>query len=410
MRHETWRLRALNLVLASTLKSTKHPDRVFNRMLGRCAEQIDGFHLGPIDDLALHGQLRLLRSYAAMDLSGVGWLAARDSMTYRLQNRMHVRRLHAQNPDIAHVKIERPIFVVGLPRTATTLTHNILAAAEDSRGPLMSEMLFPDLIAPDPREEERLQRERRRIVQRRLDQTLTLSPTWNSIHPMDAGAPEEDMFMKDHTWLFFTHGDLPGYEQYLMEDYDPVADFRMLKEHLQVLSYGRPERRWVLKHPGNLRYLRALREVFPDSTIVWTHREPPTVMASMCSMAESLHYLYLKPRSVDPHAIGQRWLRILSETVKVARDEQVGLPGKPVVNVGYHQLMTQPEQRVAWMFDQLGMRWTEQDARRVREAMRAPRDRSPHRYSMARYGLEHGMVEDAFGDYIRTVAGINLRQ
>src|SRR5690625_4884718 len=67
----------------------------------------------------------------------------------RLANRFRVHRLIAERPEITDEPIEQPVIVTGLPRTATTLAHKILAQPEGHRAPLMWELQATDRADAD---------------------------------------------------------------------------------------------------------------------------------------------------------------------------------------------------------------------------------------------------------------------
>ncbi|MBM3596444.1 MAG: sulfotransferase, partial [Alphaproteobacteria bacterium] len=53
-------------------------------------------------------------------------MTARDSVHY-LTRRLLVTDHLKQNPDLTSTPVERPVFVMGIPRTGTTLLSNLLA-------------------------------------------------------------------------------------------------------------------------------------------------------------------------------------------------------------------------------------------------------------------------------------------
>ena len=55
------------------------------------------------------------------------------------------RKLHHE---IARQKIVKPVFIIGFPRTGTTILHDILAQDPANRAPLTWEVMFP---SPPPR-------------------------------------------------------------------------------------------------------------------------------------------------------------------------------------------------------------------------------------------------------------------
>lgn len=406
MRRRSVQLAVFNVLSAPALRGTADPHRAFDKLYADLRAE-HGFAL--TDRAVTDGLRRLLVAYATEPgLSGVGWQVAQQFVIHHLDNRMRVQKIHAKHPELADIPVEKPIFVVGLPRTGTTLAHNVIAEAENARGPQLHEMFKVSLAADlTPQQVRR----RQKAVERQLGNFLSLSPDWNLIHPMKATNVEETTFLTDHSPMTLGTAPLPSYWEYLTTAYNPVADFKLLKASLQVLSAGGKPPRWVLKHPGNLFYLKAILEVFPDASIVWTHREPDTVFGSMCSMAESLHHLHLKRAAVDPLDIGARWLEILTHGIETARQQKTDLLTNPILRVrpeqfldlSYTALMVQPYVHVGRLFERLELPWGDRERALLGRALERPRDRRHHEYPLARYGFDTDQIYAAFGDYPKLV-------
>ncbi|WSQ12138.1 sulfotransferase [Streptomyces sp. NBC_01231] len=374
-----------NQLLRPALASRRAPDRVFDRIAGK-AGQGDGDEWFT-DDFRL-----LLREWAADEgLSPIGWQSARSHVRRHLTNRARIRRLHAERPAIAREPVEKPVFVVGLPRTATTLTHGVLSLSDEHRCPRLWELLAPGL-APSPRERQKAITSARRM----LDGTYLLTPRFREIHPMTAEGPEECTFLLPHALVPLSQAQLPEYHARQFER-DFVPDYRHLKECLQVLQYGRPRRRWILKSPMHTGNLDALLTVFPDATLVWTHRDPVTAVASFCSLVEC--GMALSRRRVDPHALGATWLDLLSRSVRRGLAARADAPAGTVVDVPYSWLGSDPAAGAPKLYEAVGARWTDADAARLPEVATHLRGSRPHRYDLGRYGLTRAEVESAFADY-----------
>ncbi|GGW25550.1 hypothetical protein GCM10010381_06600 [Streptomyces xantholiticus] len=65
---------------------------------------------------------------------------------------------------------------------------------------------------------------------------------------LNAEGPEECNYALPHTLMPAIPAALPEYEAWYHER-DFVDDYRYLKQVYQVLQYGRPRCRWVLKSP-----------------------------------------------------------------------------------------------------------------------------------------------------------------
>ncbi|MDX3456079.1 sulfotransferase [Streptomyces sp. ME02-8801-2C] len=374
-----------NLLLRPALGSRREPERVFERIVGKAG--------GAEGDEAFVESFRpLLVEWAGdEELSPIGWQSAQAHVRRHLTNRARIRRLIAEQPAIVQEPIEKPVFVVGLPRTATTLTHGVLSLSDEHRCPRLWELLAPGL-EPSPQQRQKAITSARRM----LDGTYRLSPRFREIHPMTAEGPEECTFLLPHALVPLSQARLPEYHARQFER-DFVPDYRHLKECFQVLQYGRSRRRWILKSPMHTGNLDALLTVFPDATLVWTHRDPATAVASFCSLVEC--GMVLSRRTVDLPALGATWLDLLSRSVRRGLAARAGFPREALVDVPYSWLGSDPAAGAPKLYDAVGAHWTEADAARLPTVSTHLRGSRPHRYDLARYGLTRDDVEAAFADY-----------
>ncbi|MEU9313054.1 sulfotransferase [Streptomyces sp. NPDC048256] len=374
-----------NLLLRPGHGSRRTPDRVFGRLLAG-AGQADGDQRF-VDDLRL-----LLRHWSRDEnLTPVGWWSAQGHVRRHLANRARVRRLVAEHPGIAREPIERPVFVVGLPRTATTLTHGVLSLSEQHRCPLLWELLTPDLDGPAERRGKAVTAAR--LMVGGID---LFAPRYRDIHPLMAEGPEECTFALPHTVMPLSQARIPAYRAAL-DERDYVPDYAYLKQIYQVLQYGRPRRRWVLKSPLHTGNLDALLTVFPDATLVWTHRDPAAVVASFCSLIE--HGMAITAHPVDLPALGATWLELLSRSVRRGLAARSAVAREALVDVPYSWLGSDPAAGAPKLYAAVGARWTDADAARLPAVVSRPRGARPHRYDLSRYGLTRADVDSAFAGY-----------
>jgi hypothetical protein len=384
-------LRLLNVLLAPGLRTRQDPDAVFDRLLeevqrGRVA-------LGA-DDLAAVDGLRLLLSDLAAypELSAMGWSSTQDQIRDRLRNRVVVRDAQASRPEVRDEPVIAPVFVVGLPRTGTTLTYNLIARHPGHRGPKLWEMTNLGLPRPAAERERLIAQARKRFAT-----VAKLSPAWAHLHPLVADGEEEDFMLRAHTEMYATWGPMPRYLDYLAQA-DLTDDYRFLRDALQVMAAGEAPERWVLKHPMSLWRMPEILRAFPDARFVWTHRAPGAAVASGCSMAEATHVLYTKPGRIDLDRIGREWLGISAGGVERALSLREGLPDDAVIDVVYEDLLADPATVMRGVFDRLGLAWGEADDANLAAAVDRTGHR-PHDYTLARYGLTEPQVAEAFTSY-----------
>ncbi|GAB3226188.1 sulfotransferase [Glycomyces halotolerans] len=387
-----------SMLQPSSKRQRSDPDAVFEKTVRQAEADSGGTAAG--DEAFLEDYRRLVREIASVPtISGLGWVGTLGDVRGRMTNRFRVKRLLAEHPEIADEPIEKPIIVTGLPRTATTLAHKILARPEGNRAPLMWELQATDRADVD----ESVRKRRRKVAARSAAFGHFFSPVLPQIHPMDPEGPEECVFALPHgrNWLVCLR--MPGYREWLAS-HDFRPDFEYYRQVLQVLQFGAPRRRWVLKSPYHMEHIEALLQVFPDAKIMWTHRDPNTVMGSWCSLMET--GVALCNRRYDPADIGADWLDMLSNMVAVGRDTRARLPRGRIVDVSYHQLTANPYEELPGIFEQLDMEWTGDDEENLHRVLARPGMKRGHEYSLSHYGLDADMVDNAFGDYVRMVHGM----
>ena len=392
-------LKAVNVMLAPTIANRRNKvDKIIDRAVQQAEAKTQGTASG--DERFIEEMRFLLGCFAEADgLTPVGWTGTVNDIASRLENRLRIRKLHARHPEIADEPIERPIVVVGMPRTGTTVTHHVLASPAEHRAPLMWELLSTDLgdIPEATREEYR--RRARQVA----EGSVKASPIMRRIHRLDADQPEECVFVLPHGLIYVVRAHLPRYEQWMLDrDYTP--DYQYLKQALQVLQHGRERRRWVLKSPAHLWSLETLLKTFPDAQVVWTHRDPATVLGSMCSLSEATMSVHL--RRPDPHRIGRTWLGMLATGVNRAEEARRNLPEGTLIDVPYRHLTEAPGERLPELFERLGAPWGEAERRSLERLLSRPGGGSGHVYELSRYGVTETEIERAFGDYGRFVAGL----
>ncbi|SDE11886.1 sulfotransferase family protein [Glycomyces harbinensis] len=387
-----------NAVLRPAARSRRDPDRAWARAVN-AAQREAGVEADKSDQDWIEEFRFLLNCVAEVpSLTPIGWISSLNDAQQRLVTRLRVRRLHHTHPEIGAEPIERPIFVVGLPRTATTLAHRILAMAPGHRGPLRWEMACPDLpVDPDT--------ERQRVkLAEKANVVTKWAPDFDIVHPVEATKAEESiLLLPQGMYHVLYHSPMPRYQRWLAER-DAAPDYQYLKEVLQVLQHGRDRRRWVLKNPLDLAQMATIKRVFPDATFVWTHRDPITVMGSLCSLIDLSYSLFLK--HIDRAAIGRLALEVMTETVESGRSWRQN-HRESIIDVPYHRLNADPDRYVPELYQKLGATWSAADAAHLADALARPVTDRRHEYTIRQFDLTEDQIEAAFGDYLKWVVTLN---
>jgi hypothetical protein len=159
---------------------------------------------------------RLLAACSApeADLSLIGQLATRWDVVRFLSNLLRFHAEETKQPEISAQKIERPIFITGLPRSGTTFLHRLMMTDPDNRAPLVWETIFP---WPNPTGPDR----RVARVARQLNMFEWLAPEFRALHPLDATSPQECSEITAHVFRslrFDTNYHVPTYRHWLDAD------------------------------------------------------------------------------------------------------------------------------------------------------------------------------------------------
>ena len=114
------------------------------RLLAAARRQVRLEDFGP--ETFRPGLRRLLESLEQdAALNQVGRLFARRQTRELLVHRLRLADHRARHPELAEEKIERPLFILGLPRTGTSLLHSLLAQDPGHRVPLSWEVDDPQI-------------------------------------------------------------------------------------------------------------------------------------------------------------------------------------------------------------------------------------------------------------------------
>ena len=83
------------------------------------------------------------------ELSTLGRILTRADLVMSLENRLRLQDWRRRHPEIANEAVDRPIVIIGMARTGTTILHNLLARDRRNRVPLTWEV---DPAFPPPEE------------------------------------------------------------------------------------------------------------------------------------------------------------------------------------------------------------------------------------------------------------------
>ena len=224
---------------------------------------------------------------ARRGLTHVGRWIVRARLANVIANRFRVREWMREHPATLNVAVDTPLFIVGQPRTGTTLLYALLAQDPQARAPRLWEVNAP---VPPPLPDGGLDDPRRLRCVRDLARLRKYVPGLAIAHEVQADEPDECYPMLETSMLsptFFLYLDIPSYWARLKSASaaEVRAAYALFRQQIQILLARSEGRRWVSKSPAHLCFLDGLIGAFPHACVVMTHREPLESIPSLCSLA-----------------------------------------------------------------------------------------------------------------------------
>ena len=165
------------------------------------------------------------------------------------------------------------------------------------------------------------------------------------------------------------------------------------------MQWARPgPDRWILKTPSHLHHLPALLAVFPDATLVQTHRDPVTSIVSSANMVTYLHRGYYP--HPHPSAVAHSVAGFVEDGLRTADRDRLAT-GARVVDVHYHQLLADPIGAVAAVYAAAGCALTDEARHRMTTWLADHRQHrhGVHRYAARDFDLDVPALRDRFRFY-----------
>lgn len=328
------------------------------------------------------------------------WGTIHEELIDHLANRLLIRRYQRLHPACLQEPIDRPIFILGMPRSGTTMLHRLMSLDPASRFLPYWEALFP---APFPDERPgdvsgRIEATRRRI-QRTRDPFLDIV----AIHSVTPEDPEECFYLLMNSFQSRAFGLLASVGRYLrwIDQQDLAESYLYHRQQLQISQCRLRRRQWVLKAPLHLVGIEPLLRAYPDARFIQLHRDPGKTVPSTASLVRAFWRRFR--RRVDSHALGRGLMEDWSARMEHFLAVRDRADGSLFVDVLYERLRRDPVAVVGEVYARLGLEVSPAFEADMRDWLaRNPQGKhGTHRYSLADFGLTRAAVDARFGEYGR---------
>jgi hypothetical protein len=310
-----------------------------------------------------------------------------------LANRLRAADYARRHPDILERAVDRPVFILGAPRTGTTLTSHLLAADPIWR-PLLR---WEAMNSVPPATQQTLRTDPRCLAQKEAENKALLSAS--HIHHEEADTPTECVIVhaQDFKSLMFDVAcDDPVYARWILGcDLEPTYRYhKLLLQVLQRFTRGR----WVLKAPSHALFVHDLLKVYPDARLVWTHRDPYRAIGSLCSLISAYRRMFAE---VDEGRLGEQYLEHFK--LHLARPQEVDEQDPDrIYHLHYASLVKDPIAELRRLYGWVGEELTENASTGIRRWLQQnPQGKyGKHLYQLATYGLSLDRLRSHFQPYV----------
>jgi hypothetical protein len=378
-------------------------------MAPQCALDADELHARARADTGLHDfgpddyrerldvYLAALREIDGLHEAGV--VNFYGQLLQLLKNRLLLTELLRRHPEINDIELQAPIVIAGLPRTGTTHLHNLLAAAPTFRTmpywesnepfPLPNEVG----VQPDPR------RARMDVAVGVVNRVM---PHFPLMHEMTTDHVHEEIQLLANdmsTMLFETLAEVPRWRAYYRA-HDQTPHYEYLATQLKAMQFLRGGRRWLLKSPQHLEQVRVLDRVFPDSIVVFTHRDPVPVVLSMIAMITYSARMHRSPVPVEQ--IAHSWIDRLDQMLSALVRDRDAIGPQRSVDIRFNDFMADEAGVAERVYALAGEPFIDEASKSIADYLEGhQRGRLGNvETSFEMFGLQEGALRERFAPYV----------
>lgn len=343
------------------------------------------------------------------DLNELGKYAAPLKLVHMLKQRLLAEQAFKDKPELAEIKIDKPLVITGMVRTGSTALHYLMAR-DPNRQHL--EYWMAENPKPRPPRNEWETDSNFQSSKSNLEMMYEFSPKLKAIHYMAADWPEECGHLMAQTFTddFWQCGRRASYYNEWYETADLVPTYKQHKRMLQLIGSNEPEKPWLLKYPVHMKHLKSFLEVYPDAQVIWTHRDPSTVMSSYVSLIEGFREISVEPDSIDRNDILNEQMEIWANATDRAMAVRKQYPDAQFYDMYFEDFVDDSVNEVKKVYQQFGIEWTSE----CENALKQWNEENPqnkhgkHGHSMEGIDATSERILERFAPYIKHF-GVNTQ-
>lgn len=329
----------------------------------------------------------------------VALVKARDFAMRRAAVNNEIKR----NPDILKTPVEKPLVIIGLPRTGTTLLQRMWKCDPQFLSTMVWEMMSPPVPPGRPDNWHDSDRYKAANNTYKMRDLLGLSDLCDK-HHIGPDMEEECLVILNCYFLDMVDPLLvKGMEEWRYFLYNCSQEYKtsayeFYKNFLKCMFYKNLDggKLLSLKAPLHTLYLDTYREVFPEARFVFTYRNFKDITPSLCSLLYEIGEQ--NGYSGDKKEFGKRILEFYKNASERIVKFLKTIPKESIYVLGYSEIMKDPVEAVKKIYSHFGLNLTleAQDAMKS-HMQRNKKDKfGKHEYNIADYGITEEDIKETF--------------
>ena len=316
-----------------------------------------------------------------------------------VKDRIRLQKAFQKNKEILNTPVEKPVFILGLPRTGTTFLQNLLFRNDQFRHLHYWEQVA---IGPQPTHKNLQDNYIIKSCVSFVEKLKTITPEFFIAHEINPYGPEECNGLMERNFtsiIYFMFRNIPSYMEWF-QAHDMTETYDYHKQQLQFLGYHFSKKQWVLKAPVHLFFLKYLFKTYPDARIVHLHRDPLEVIPSMASLVVISRQIHSNHVSVQETANQiLDWVRKIITNSIAYRDET---DSDQFLDLAYTDLVKDPLNTINQIYKWLGVdinNEIQSDISSWLENSKRKRVGKAHHYSLEQFNLTEKIIQNEFNHY-----------
>ena len=340
---------------------------------------------------------RLIAAMSEREFSEAATARIENRLTDVLETRLRIEDWIARHPEILDERIEGPVVILGLPRSATTAMQALLA-----NDPQWRYLRSWESAAPVPPPDIATEANDPRVLAEMHGDSHSGTGLSQTLHIAEPGGPMDDTLQlrlnfhnQEFAWPAWS------YTRW-WRDCDMRGTYAYHERVLKLLQSRRPPNRWLVKAPWHNFHVETMAAHYPDARFIMCHRDPTELIPSVASLLCAVHRGFFGDEALGPREIGAFALEHLAISIRRVLDFRRRHGDHRFIDVRHGAFNADPFATVDAIYGWLGMEL----APDARDAMRAWLERNrkgahgEHTYSAEEFGLDPARIRAAFADYI----------